>query len=111
MKLYISGPITGIDQDNRPAFYNAQMRLEAAGYEVINPHNIGAQSGYQDGLRWSDYLRADLIYILTEGVQGIATIEGHHASRGATLECHLASELDIPVGPDEFWISIKKEQF
>ena len=110
MKLYISGPITGMKDGNKLVFAAAAERLRAAGYIVTNPHDIGAQSGYQNGLRWSDYLRQDLIYILTCGVTGIATLPGHHTSRGATLECHLANELDLPVGPEEFWLKLSKEK-
>jgi hypothetical protein len=96
--------------DNKPAFATAARHLRDAGYVVANPHEIGPQSGYQDGLQWSDYIRADLIYILTCGVTGIATLPGHHYSRGARLECHLAAELDLPIGPEEFWLLIKKEK-
>lgn len=110
MLLYISGPITGIEEDNRPAFEAAENRLIAAGYRVINPHKIGPQSGYENGLEWSDYLRKDLIEILTQGVEGIATLPRHHYSRGARLEVKVALDLDIPVGPEKFWLSIKKEK-
>ena len=110
MLLYISGPITGIEDDNRPAFAAAEIRLTDAGYRVINPHKIGPPAGYQDGLEWSDYLRGDLAAILNQGVEGIATLPKHHYSRGARLECHVALELDIPVGPEQFWLSIKKEK-
>lgn len=110
MLLYISGPITGIEDDNRPAFAAAEKRLVEAGYRVLNPHNVGPQSGYQNGVEWSDYLRLDLIEILTQKVEGIATLPRHHYSRGARLECKVALELDIPVGPEKFWLSIKKEK-
>ncbi len=110
MKLYISGPVTGIEDNNRPAFQAAVDALTAVGYEVINTLDIEPGTGYEKGFSWSDFLRGDLIYILTQGVEGIATIPQHHYSRGARLECHMASELDIPVGPVEFWLSIKKEK-
>ena len=108
MILYISGPITGIVDDNRYAFKTAAARLRNVGYEVINPHDIGAQSGYRNGLRWSDYLRLDLAAILTEGVTGIATLPGWYKSPGAIFECDVARKLDLPVGPEEFWLAIAK---
>lgn len=86
------------------------MRLTDAGYQVLNPHKIGPQSGYNNGLQWSDYLKSDLLAILSEGVDGIATLPNHHYSRGARLECHVALELDLPVGPEQFWLQIKKEK-
>lgn len=108
MKLYISGPITGYPDNNIGAFLAAEERLLAAGYEVLNPHDLGPQSGYQDGLRWSDYLKIDLIGILNQGVTGIATIPGWYKSPGAIFECDVARKLDLPVGPEEFWVAISK---
>lgn len=110
MKLYLSGPITGVPYGNKPAFNDARMDLEDAGYDVLNPHDLGPQAGYKDGLTWADYLRKDLVAILTHGVDAIATLPNHQHSRGARLECHLATELDIPVGPVDFWINFSKEQ-
>ena len=39
-RLYISGPVTGINDDNRLAFSWAQNRLMDAGYEPFIPHEI-----------------------------------------------------------------------
>lgn len=109
MKLYISGPITGMLEHNKPAFKFAQNLLLTAGYEVINPHEIGQPAGYENGVTWADYLRMDLLAILSEDVQGIAVLPGHNASRGAKLECYVASELEMPIAPVKFWLDMKKE--
>lgn len=37
MKVYISGPMTGLPEFNYPAFFAAAEALEARGYETINP--------------------------------------------------------------------------
>lgn len=108
MKLYISGPITGIEDNNRRAFALAQHRLMISGYEVLNPHTLGPQSGYQDGLRWSDYLKTDLEAILVEKVDGVATLPGWYKSPGAMLETEMCLKLDLPIGPEEFWLKIAK---
>lgn len=38
--IYIAGPISGIADLNRPAFYQAQEQLNALGFEVRNPHEF-----------------------------------------------------------------------
>ena len=37
-RLYLSGPVTGIEDDNLSAFEIAQKELEAAGYLTDKPH-------------------------------------------------------------------------
>lgn len=37
MTIYIAGPMTGIKDYNRPAFFDAAKRCEEAGFTVINP--------------------------------------------------------------------------
>jgi hypothetical protein len=39
--IYISGPMSGLPNLNFPAFYAAQAKLEAEGYKVVNPAEIG----------------------------------------------------------------------
>lgn len=39
-RLYISGPVTGIEHDNAEAFIDAQERLEAAGHTATVPHSF-----------------------------------------------------------------------
>lgn len=38
--IYISGPISGVTDLNRSAFYKAQEELNALGFEVRNPHEF-----------------------------------------------------------------------
>ena len=38
--IYISGPITGMIEDNQPAFAAMAARLRADGHTVINPHVV-----------------------------------------------------------------------
>lgn len=45
MRIYISGPMTGHPNHNRPAFDAAEKRLTAQGHFVINPHRISALFG------------------------------------------------------------------
>ena len=37
MKLYLAGPMTGMPDDNFPAFLAMAVQLRAAGHDVTNP--------------------------------------------------------------------------
>ena len=97
--LYISGPMSGIEDHNFPAFNDAADMLRRAGYEVINP----AEKGLIEGWAWEDYLRWDLREVLD--VEGLAMLPGWTASPGANLEVHVAKTLGIPVRPFEHWLA------
>lgn len=93
MRVYLSGPMTGYPDHNFPAFNDAAGRLRAAGYQVVNPADAGA-----DPTRtWADYLRADLYDVLAADM--VAVLPGWQASRGASLEVHVAQQLGVPVVP------------
>lgn len=44
-RIYIAGPMRGLDDNNYPAFNAAAERLRADGWEVLNPVEIGAEFG------------------------------------------------------------------
>lgn len=50
MRIYISGPMTGHPDLNRPAFDAAEKRLTAQGHFVINPVNISCTFGTPEEL-------------------------------------------------------------
>lgn len=99
MKLYIAGPMTGLPEYNYPAFFEAEDQLRAAGYDVANP----AMLGVRDGWEWADYMRAGLRMLLN--CDGIAMLDGWHASRGAQVELRLALSLDMPEGSVAAWLN------
>lgn len=101
MRLYASGPMTGLPDSNFPAFNRAADLLRDAGYEVENP----ATKGEIEGWTWADYLRYDLVKMLGE-CQGVATLPGFSLSEGALLETDVASRVKIPVQTVEEWIAL-----
>lgn len=103
MKLYIAGPMTGIEKHNFPAFYDAEERLARAGYDAVNPAALDAVSGLLP--TWADYMERDIPYLLT--CQGVALLDGWKLSRGARLEHHIASELARPVYTLRHWLRDK----
>lgn len=88
-KVYISGPITGVDFGNRFAFSCARSALELCGYEVIDPSEVQLD----DEATWSDYMRADLKLLLD--CDYIYMLDGWEDSKGARIERELAENLRI----------------
>lgn len=92
MKLYLAGPMTGIENWNFPAFNQATERLRAQGHEVINP---AENEGDPDILTWADFIRIDIGHVLD--VDAVAVLPGWRQSRGARLETTIADALGLPI--------------
>lgn len=91
-QTYISGPMTGVPDLNKPAFNTEASRLRAIGFTVINPAEIELHAG----ATWSDYMRADLIEMLKH-CGSIHMLKGWERSDGAVLELHVAQKLGFGV--------------
>ncbi len=79
LRVYISGPMTGRPNLNRPAFYAAAALLAEAGHIPVNPAEVCAQLGATE---WTDCMRAD-IRALCE-CDAIALLPGWEMSQGRT---------------------------
>lgn len=91
-RIYLAGPMTGHSEHNFPAFREAASRLEAAGWEVVNPaDNFGGRTD----LPRESYLRADVALLLQ--CDTVAVLPGWETSLGAKLEYLLARELQMPI--------------
>jgi hypothetical protein len=88
-RIYIAGPMTGIPDQNYPAFHAAAERLRADGYWVVNPAEINVK---HPGC-WYSAMRADIQQLVT--CEAIALLPGWENSRGATLEHHIAQNLGM----------------
>lgn len=99
-KLYIAGKMTGMPEFNFPAFHEAAAELRAAGYEVQNP----AEGEHNRDLTkpWNFYMRHDIRMLLD--CDGLALLEGWSGSKGAQLEYHIATAIEMPALPVEKWI-------
>lgn len=109
-RLYISGPVTGIDNDNFEAFREAQSRLFDACYITRVPHDLVIPEDSHE--------TAMLLCIneLTERTQkrgtrhpvpafdGVALLPGWEQSEGARLEKAVAEACGIPVKTVDEWI-------
>ena len=90
MKVYISGPMTGIADLNRPAFARAASYLRGIGHEPVNPHDIG-----DAGLSWEENMRRDLRELLD--CESIYLLAGWQQSKGAQFEFYVARKLGFSV--------------
>ena len=108
-RLYLSGPMTGLPQQNYPAFHAAAASLRRAGYRVVNPAELHPHSRlrrWQATMTawltrtpapalptWGEYMRAALVGLLR--CEAIVLLPGWEHSRGARCEVSLAAELGM----------------
>lgn len=88
-RIYLSGPMSGIADNNFPAFHEWAARLRAQGYDVVSPAEI------EEAGSWEMCLRADLRELCT--CDAIALMPGWENSKGANLELHVAHRLGMQV--------------
>jgi len=91
MRIYIAGPMTGIEDYNFPAFNAMAAQLRSVGWHVENP----AEHGIVDGADWADYLRYDISRLST--CEAMMLLRGWSASKGAQLEVSIAKKIGIVV--------------
>lgn len=101
MTLYICGPMTGVEDLNHPAFFEAESRLKEQGYTVINPAAMDEELGLDphQGVMDPEFLKKaaqrDLEAVITSG--GIALLPNWEGSKGARAELAVAQWLDKKV--------------
>ena len=101
MRIYIAGPMTGIDQLNFPAFNAEALKLRALGFDVVNPAEINPDHS----MPWAQCMRRDIAELVKCDM--ICLLPGWEESKGATLEHHIAQRLEILVVlSDEFLESV-----
>lgn len=90
MIIYISGPMSGLPDDNKPSFNAAAKLLRSQGHKVISPAEIEVPEP-----SWVNYLKEDIRQLLDADT--IVMLPGWRNSRGAMLEHYIATALGIPV--------------
>jgi nucleoside 2-deoxyribosyltransferase len=88
MKIYLSGPITGVE-NYMEIFNRHEAALKETGHEVINP----AKLNHDHDKSWTSYMKEDIRALLDCDV--IALIPGWEESRGARIECGIAKRLGM----------------
>lgn len=96
MRVYVSGPMTGIPGFNRIAFEEATKQLREKGFEVVSPHELDdADAGARTQMTWGDFLSRDVKLIADEGIEGIVLLPGWYRSKGARLESFVGIQKGI----------------
>ena len=110
MRVFLSGPMSGVDDLNRPAFAEAKRVCEAAGAEfVFDPthawghsdrprewymlrdiHRLSGKPEYDNVLANYGYTKDQVAYT------GCPRLDGWHLSNGAWRESTVADECGIP---------------
>jgi hypothetical protein len=90
--IYLSGPMTGYEDFNYPAFRSAASYLRTLGLEVFDPSECfnGDQT-----LSKETYMREDIRAVLSARM--VVTLEGWEQSSGAQLEVEVAKAIGVPV--------------
>lgn len=109
-RLYVSGPVTGIKDDNYEAFDDASFYFRRARYEATIPHDFVLP--YMS----HEVAMAACIHQLTSRVwdadsngpknlyDGLALLPGWEQSEGAKLEKAVAGACGIPCKTVEEWL-------
>lgn len=94
-RIYISGPMTGIENHNREEFQKYEDLIRSKGFRnVINPHKI--HSEYQTkNFTWEQFLRSDIKVLMDCDL--VVLIPGWENSKGAQLENHVAYNTGIKI--------------
>ncbi len=95
-KIYVSGPMSGIDDANYPLFNKVAGELRDAGWEVINPAEFEPE-GWEDiedpGKRLAIFLREDFALLAT--CDSLVLLPGWADSTGANCELFLAQQIGL----------------
>ncbi len=100
--LYLCGPMSAYPKLNAPAFAEAAGKLRAAGFYVVSPAEPPLLQ--QPQTDWNAAVRRSLGAMLECDAVATVTPSGIRQSRGAMLELHLASNLEMPVLYWHAWI-------
>lgn len=92
MSLYLSGPITGMPELNKPAFDELREVLRPLFKNVLVPHDFfdGVDT---EGWTWQQYMRTCIRELVT--ADAIFLMSGWASSRGAKLEAHIAEQIGL----------------
>ena len=96
MKIYLSGPMTGLMHENRPAFGAAAERLRGAGFVVTNPAELPV------GWPWERYMQQALKDLAP--CDGVALLPGSWQSKGARMEIAAALLMNKQIMSVEDWV-------
>ncbi|ALR15252.1 MULTISPECIES: DUF4406 domain-containing protein [Vibrio] len=84
-KVYIAGPMTGLPEINKPAFFAMEEELKSRGCIVMNPAIL------PDGFEWEEYMH--ICIPMMACCDTVVFLDGWQLSKGARLEYDKAVEM------------------
>lgn len=91
VRIYLAGPMTGIQDYNYPAFNLAAAQLRALGFHVENP----AENPVPACGTWRGYMRLAIAQLIT--CDQVHMLPGWETSKGANVEFNLAVALGLEI--------------
>lgn len=95
VKWYLAGPMSGIEEQNYPAFKLAAEQLRTMGYYIVSPHETFPYPIQPDEARWQMCLGRDIATL--SACEGIILLPGWSKSKGVRLELHVALALGLQI--------------
>ena len=89
MKVFISGPMTGIEDFNRAAFNDAALEISRRGHVALNPAVL------PDGLLHREYMQ--ICIAMLKVADAIYQLPGWEKSTGALIEHDYAIITDLKI--------------
>lgn len=89
-KLYLSGPMTGVENFNHALFNKVAAEFRHVGFEVCSPSEFFDGDTTRDR---SEYMREAFKYLLEADT--VVILPGWEGSKGARIEIMVAQELDL----------------
>lgn len=94
-RVFLSGPMTGIEDFNYPAFNALAAKIRAAGFTVLNPaENPKCET-------WSEYMKLAIAQLLM--CDTVVQLPGWSESRGASCEFRIAKDCDLQIHSQAFF--------
>lgn len=98
--FYLSGPMSGYEEFNFPAFKEAVADLRSRGLDMISPHELddpdevaALDPNNVPKARHAEFLSRDVALLCDPSITGIVVLPGWEKSRGARLEVYVGREL------------------
>lgn len=102
MKVYIAGPMTGVEDFNHPAFNAAAEALTARGFTPLNPVDNDTEG---QKATWGWYMRVALRQVAD--ADAMCLLPGWQSSKGANLEVTIGEALKLDIRPLDEWLKVK----